>query len=133
MGIGPKYVSKMSDAMIDELLDGDGTGDAIAISVLFRYKPYEPEMILQMCGAQFRLHGPGATEASWMALERQPLPRHRRQPRIAVVAKSKAVRAYDECEGCQQDGNAHPLRELMWADTAPTSADPSPCSRFKQL
>lgn len=48
-----------------------------------------------LCGAQFRLHGPGASEEAWRAMSRMPLPRMRRQPRCAVAAKAKALAADD--------------------------------------
>ena len=59
-GAGPlrayvcKYASKFSDAMQDDLFNDAADGDAVAISVLMRYKPFEPEMILQLFGARFR-------------------------------------------------------------------------------
>jgi len=49
-----KYVPKMSDSFTDDLLNDDAGGDVIAASVLARYKPYEPEMVLQLFGAKFR-------------------------------------------------------------------------------
>ena len=49
-----KYVSKFSDSMLDEYLTDTDHGETIAMNILFRYKPYEPEMILQLCGARYR-------------------------------------------------------------------------------
>ena len=49
-----KYVSKFSDAMADELLNDEAAAENLAISVLTKYKPYEPEMVLQLFGARFR-------------------------------------------------------------------------------
>ena len=49
-----KYPVKYSDASSEDWLDGDHGGDALAQSVLFRYRPYEPEMVLQLFGARFR-------------------------------------------------------------------------------
>ena len=45
-----KYASKFSDSFLGELLCDDADGDSVAASVLSRYKPLEPEMILQMFG-----------------------------------------------------------------------------------
>ena len=49
-----KYVSKFSDSNQDEWLNDKASGDNIASTVLYRYKPYEPEMILQLFGASMR-------------------------------------------------------------------------------
>eukprot|EP00974_Lingulodinium_polyedra_P021356 2062397-Lingulodinium_polyedra.AAC.1 len=49
-----KYPVKFSDAASDEWFNDAHSGDAIAQSVLFRYKPYEPEMVLQLFGGRFR-------------------------------------------------------------------------------
>ena len=49
-----KYVAKFSDAAQDEWLNDNASANNMAATVLCRYKPYEPEMILQMCGARFR-------------------------------------------------------------------------------
>lgn len=49
-----KYVPKMSDAMQEELLNDDADANTVAASVLARYKPYEPEMVMQLFGAWFR-------------------------------------------------------------------------------
>ena len=49
-----KYVSKFSDANQDEWLNDAADGNVIATTVLSRYKPFAPEMALQMFGAQFR-------------------------------------------------------------------------------
>ena len=49
-----KYVSKFSDAAADEWLNDDADGNSIAATVLHRYHPFEPEVILQMFGAKFR-------------------------------------------------------------------------------
>ena len=49
-----KYVSKFSEAMADELLNDEAPAENLAISVLTKYKPYEPEMVLQLFGARFR-------------------------------------------------------------------------------
>jgi hypothetical protein len=49
-----KYVSKFSDSMLEDYLTDVGHGDTVAMNVLFRYKPMEPEMILHAFGAKFR-------------------------------------------------------------------------------
>ena len=49
-----KYVSKFSDSNQDEWLNDKASGDTIASTVLYRYKPYEPEMCLQLFGASMR-------------------------------------------------------------------------------
>ena len=49
-----KYVSKFSDSASDEWLNDDAVASTIAATVLFRYKPIEPEEILQLLGARFR-------------------------------------------------------------------------------
>ena len=59
IGSGPlsayvaKCNAKFSDAMRDNLLN-EADGDAIAISVLMRYKPLEPEMVLHLLNHRFR-------------------------------------------------------------------------------
>ena len=49
-----KYVPKMSDSFTDDLLNDAAGAHNIAASVLARYRPYEPEMVLQLFGARFR-------------------------------------------------------------------------------
>ena len=49
-----KYVSKFSDAASDEWLNDSVDAVGIAATVLMRYKPLEPEMVLQLFGARFR-------------------------------------------------------------------------------
>ena len=49
-----KYVSKFSDAASDEWLNDDADATTVATTVLMRYKPMEPEMVLQLFGARFR-------------------------------------------------------------------------------
>lgn len=48
-----KYAPKFSDALHEELLNDDVDGNSLAASVLSRYKPSCPEMVLQMCGSIF--------------------------------------------------------------------------------
>eukprot|EP00973_Karenia_brevis_P032230 4443175-Karenia_brevis.AAC.1 len=49
-----KYLPKMSDSWSDELLadDAELSGDATAAAVLAKYKPLEPEMVLQLFAQQ---------------------------------------------------------------------------------
>ena len=49
-----KYVSKFSDSASDEWLNDNAGATSIATTVLMRYKPMEPEMVLQLFGARFR-------------------------------------------------------------------------------
>ncbi|CAK0875921.1 unnamed protein product [Prorocentrum cordatum] len=49
-----KYVAKFSDSSYDEWMSDKASADSVARRVCFEYHPYEPEMILQLCGAQFR-------------------------------------------------------------------------------
>ena len=49
-----KYVSKFSDAASEEWLNDDAEAMGIAATVLTRYRPLEPEMVLQLFGAKFR-------------------------------------------------------------------------------
>jgi hypothetical protein len=49
-----KYVSKFSDSAYSEWMNDEASADSVARRVCFEYHPYEPEMILQLCGAQFR-------------------------------------------------------------------------------
>jgi hypothetical protein len=49
-----KYLSKHSDSFLEDCMNDDGEGDLVAASVLSRYKPFEPEMVLQMFGGRFK-------------------------------------------------------------------------------
>ena len=49
-----KYVAKFSDSSYDEWMSDQASADSVARRVCFEYHPYEPEMILQLCGAQMR-------------------------------------------------------------------------------
>ena len=49
-----KYVSKFSDSMAEECLSYDVDATPIAVNVLMRYKPFEPEVVLQLMGQRFR-------------------------------------------------------------------------------
>ena len=49
-----KYVSKFSGSALDEWLSDYLEANAVAANFLYRYKPFEPEMILQIFGQRFR-------------------------------------------------------------------------------
>ena len=49
-----KYVSKFSDSAQNEWLNDRAEPNSIAATVLSRYKPCEPEMVLQLFGGRFR-------------------------------------------------------------------------------
>ena len=49
-----KYVSKFSSSALDEWLSDYLEANAVAANFLYRYKPFEPEMILQIFGQRFR-------------------------------------------------------------------------------
>ena len=48
------YSSKFSDSLADECLNDEAGANQLATSVLMRYHPLEPEMILQLFGSKFR-------------------------------------------------------------------------------
>ena len=49
-----KYVYKFSDSAQNEWLNDAASASSIAATVLCRYRPYEPEIIMQLLGASFR-------------------------------------------------------------------------------
>ena len=49
-----KYSSKFSDSFMQDLMNDDADGDGVAASVLARYHPCEPEMVLLMFGGKFQ-------------------------------------------------------------------------------
>ena len=49
-----KYTAKFSDSLQEELQNDDLDGNSLAVGVLSRYKPMEPEMVLQMFGSRYR-------------------------------------------------------------------------------
>ena len=49
-----KYASKFSDSVHDELLEGDAEANTLAASVLSRYRPAVPEMLLQLFSTVFK-------------------------------------------------------------------------------
>ena len=74
-----KYVSKFSDSSYDEWMNDQASADSVARRVCFEYHPYEPEMILQLFGAQFRQYdistasgGIAAITAPHVGMERVP-------------------------------------------------------------
>ena len=52
-----KYVSKFSDSASQEWLNDFAVAGHAAANVLCRYKPFEPEMVLQLSGTHFRQWG----------------------------------------------------------------------------
>ena len=62
-----KYVAKFSDSSYDEWMSDQASADGVARRVCFEYHPYEPEMILQLCGAQLRQY-----DISTVAARRSP-------------------------------------------------------------
>jgi hypothetical protein len=49
-----KYVSKFSDSSYDDWLNDEASADSVAWRVLKEYHPMEPEVILQIAGANYR-------------------------------------------------------------------------------
>ena len=49
-----KYVSKFSSSALDEWLSDYLEANAVAANFLYRFKPFEPEMVLQIFGQRFR-------------------------------------------------------------------------------
>lgn len=49
-----KYLSKLSNAASDEWLDDDQEANTMAVMMCMRYRPFEPEMILQLFGSKYR-------------------------------------------------------------------------------
>ena len=48
------YLSKTNDAATDDMQDDSLQANALALNILSRYKPMEPEMLLQMCQQRMR-------------------------------------------------------------------------------
>ncbi|HIL57195.1 MAG TPA: hypothetical protein EYG39_04720, partial [Rhodothermales bacterium] len=78
-----KYVSKFSDANYDEWFNDEAEADCVAWRVLKEYHPLEPEMILQLAGANFRQWACGTASRGMRHLvapdgteETQPLTRY---------------------------------------------------------
>eukprot|EP00913_Durusdinium_trenchii_P017000 g15985.t1 len=49
-----KYTTKFSDSLYEELLNDDADANSIAASILSRYHPCVPEMLLQLFGTMFQ-------------------------------------------------------------------------------
>ncbi|CAE8650829.1 unnamed protein product [Polarella glacialis] len=88
------YAPKFSDSMRRELLNDDADADSIAASVLMRYKPCEPEMILQLFGAMFR-QWRVTTASGGKRSFTVPVPDNPDQPR--------EVRLYQQCSWRSED------------------------------
>ncbi|CAE8727229.1 unnamed protein product, partial [Polarella glacialis] len=88
------YAPKFSDSMRRELLNDDADADSIAASVLMRYKPCEPEMILQLFGAMFRQWRVTTVSGGKRSFT-VPVPDNPDQPR--------EVRLYQQCSWRSRD------------------------------
>jgi len=82
------YAPKFSDSLRKELLNDDADADCIAASVLFRYKPCEPEMALQLFGARFR---------QWQMTTKSGGKRSFTPPMPDDAAQPREVRCYEKC------------------------------------
>ena len=49
-----KCSSKFSDSMVEECMKDDADVNSLAVNVLIRYRPFEPEMVLLSFGRNFR-------------------------------------------------------------------------------
>jgi ASC-1-like (ASCH) protein len=85
-----KYPVKTSGSSSEEWLAGEGTGDALAQSVLFRYKPFEPEMVLQMFGARFRQWRIGSRDGGVVTF-------HVPVPDVSEDKMPEVVKLYEQC------------------------------------
>jgi hypothetical protein len=56
-----KYVAKFSDASFSEWFSDEASANSVARRVCFEYHPLEPEMVLQLAGANFRQHRLGTS------------------------------------------------------------------------
>ena len=54
------YVNKMNDAATDDMQDDNLEANQLALNILSKYRPMEPEMYLQMCRQRFRQWEVGA-------------------------------------------------------------------------
>ncbi|CAK0908773.1 unnamed protein product [Prorocentrum cordatum] len=63
-----KYVAKFSDSSYDEWMSDQASADSVARRVCFEYHPYEPEMILQLCGAQYRQVDLSTASGGWKSV-----------------------------------------------------------------
>ncbi|CAK0824368.1 unnamed protein product, partial [Prorocentrum cordatum] len=84
-----KYVAKFSDSSYDEWMNGQASADSVARRVCFEYHPYEPEMILQLCGAQFRQVDISAVSGGWRSVT---------APYVGMAETPAWVEKYATCE-----------------------------------
>jgi hypothetical protein len=63
-----KYVSKFSDSSYDEWMSDQASANSVARRVCFEYHPYEPEMVLQLCGAMFRQYQLGTVSGGFKTI-----------------------------------------------------------------
>ena len=76
-----KYVAKWSDSSYDEWMADSASATSLCRKVLFEYHPMEPEMVLQLCGAQFRQWDFGSAGGGRRSV-RAPRPGNPEQPPI---------------------------------------------------
>ena len=76
-----KYVAKWSDSSYDEWMADSASATSLCRKVLFEYHPMEPEMVLQLCGAQFRQWDFGSAGGGRRSV-RAPRPGNSEQPPI---------------------------------------------------
>ena len=90
-----KYVPKFSDSITDDILDDEAElgGDATAAGVLAKYKPLEPEMILQLHAARFRQFRVN-TASRGMREFQVPFPAQERKKSDEFMS----IKAYEDCE-----------------------------------
>ena len=84
-----KYVPKFSDSASDERLNDHQEPNTVATTVLMRYKPMEPEMILQLFGARFR---------QWYATSEHGGKRYFQEPWPSKKPKPVEVVQHEEAE-----------------------------------
>ena len=89
-----KYVPKFSDSITDDILDDEAQlgGDATAAGVLARYKPLEPEMVLQMHAARFRQFRVNSASRGMREFQ-VPYPTQENIPNDEM----ESIRAYEQC------------------------------------
>jgi ASC-1-like (ASCH) protein/type II secretory pathway component PulJ len=112
-----KYGSKFSDSMNQDLLNDDADGNSVAASVLARYKPYEPEMVLQLFGAKFR-QWQVTTKSGGRRMFHAPVPDQLEMPHEIRLYeqctwKSSTMSLIDFLRKSNKEGNiAHWLKQL---------------------
>ena len=74
-----KYCAKFSDSNYDEWLSDEASANAVARRVCYEYHPYEPEMLLQLCGQLFKQwhvstisRGKKDIQAPWPSMQTVP-------------------------------------------------------------